>query len=248
MIQTPYYIESTDSTNNFLKEISKQESLSEGFMVYTDFQTAGKGQPGNSWESEKGKNLLFSILLKPQNIPIYKQFILSQITALAIKNVLDKYTDNITIKWPNDIYWRDKKICGILIENSLIRDKIDRCIIGIGLNINQEIFTSKALNPVSLKQINGKELDREIILSKIHYNLMELYRNPDLEKIQNLYFGSLYRKNGFHPYINTVSKEYFLARIESVEPDGKLILITNKNERKEFYFKEVIFVIHQSVK
>lgn len=248
MIQTPYYIESTESTNNLLKEISKQESLSEGFMVYTDFQAAGKGQPGNSWESEKGKNLLFSILLKPQDIPIYKQFILSQITALAIKNVLDKYTDNITIKWPNDIYWRDKKICGILIENTLIRDKIDRCIIGIGLNINQEFFTSKAPNPVSLKQINRKELDRETILSEIHSRLMDLYRNPDPEKIQNLYFESLYRKNGFHPYIDTASKEYFLAKIKSVEPDGKLILITNKDERKEFYFKEVIFDIHQSVK
>ncbi len=241
MTDTFFYIPEINSTNNLLREMARQERLPEGFLVYSDFQTAGKGQPGNSWESENGKNLLFSILLYPENIQINKQFILSQLTCLAIKKVLDQYTDGISIKWSNDIYWNEKKICGILIENSLIRDKIEQCIIGIGLNINQEIFTSNAPNPISLKHITGKEMDREKILFDIHKELINLYKNLDFEKIQKEYHQNLYRKEGFHPYIDTTTKEDFLARIEKVEPDGKLILITEKGTRKEYYFKEVVF-------
>ncbi len=241
MTDTFIYLPETNSTNNLLREMARQERLPEGFLVYSDFQTAGKGQPGNSWESENGKNLLFSILLFPENIQINKQFILSQLTCLAIKKVLDQYTDGISIKWSNDIYWNEKKICGILIENSLIRDKIGQCIIGIGLNINQVIFTSNAPNPVSLKQITGKEMDREKILSDIHKELINLYKNLDFNKIQKEYHQNLYRHDAFYPYTDATTKEDFLARIEKVEPDGKLILITENGERKEYYFKEVVF-------
>ena len=115
MTPTRYYIASTDSTNVLLQEMMRLEKLPEGFLLYTDFQTAGKGQPGNTWESENGKNLLFSMLLYPHSIKVYEQFILSEITGLAIRKVLEKYTDDICIKWPNDIYWKDKKIAGILI-------------------------------------------------------------------------------------------------------------------------------------
>lgn len=236
-----FYIKETESTNNLLREMSRKQKLPEGFMVYTDFQTAGKGQPGNSWESERGKNALFSILLYPENIKINKQFILSQLTCLAIKHVLDKYTDEIAIKWSNDIYWKEKKICGILIENSLMRDKIDKCIIGIGLNINQEIFTSNAPNPVSLKQIIGKEIDTKKILSDIREQIITLYQNLDFEQIQQDYHQNLYRKDGFHPYIDAKTKEHFSAKIEKVEADGKLVFTTDNGERKEYYFKEVVF-------
>lgn len=241
MIQNLFFIPETASTNNLLKELSIKKQLPEGFLVHTDFQTAGKGQQGNSWESENGKNLLFSIILYPENIQISKQFILSQITCLAVKKVLDEYTDEISIKWSNDIYWKEKKICGILIENSLLRDKIDKCIIGIGLNINQEIFTGNAPNPVSLKQITGKEMNREKILAAIHKKLMEIYNNLDFDQIQHEYHKNLYRKDGFHPYADAATKERFNARIERVEPDGKLILITENSEKREYYFKEVVF-------
>ena len=240
MNQLYHFTDSTGSTNNLLKELSVKEKLPEGYLVYTDFQTAGKGQPGNSWESENGKNLLFSILLYPHNIRVTEQFILSQITCLAIKKVLDKYSDEITVKWPNDIYWKDKKIGGILIENSLMRDKIDRCIVGIGLNVNQEKFTGNAPNPVSLKQITGKKTDREMILQDIHHQLIKLYLNADIEKTQQEYHACLYRKDGFHPYIDASSHELFFARIEQVNPDGKLVLITKKGEKRGYYFKEVI--------
>ena len=140
MTTTKFYIKETDSTNNLIRKMMQDENLPEGFLVYTDFQTAGKGQPGNTWESEAGKNLLFSIVLYPHEIPIHEQFVLSEIASLSIKNILAKYTDGISVKWPNDIYWNDRKIAGILIENSLKKNEINYSIIGIGLNINQTIF------------------------------------------------------------------------------------------------------------
>jgi len=111
-------LEETESTNSYLKGLLKTEHLEEGSVVVADFQTAGRGQMGNSWYSGKGDNLLFSLLIYPIEIPANEQFIISRTISLAIKNTLDQFTDDIRIKWPNDIYWKDRKIAGILIENS----------------------------------------------------------------------------------------------------------------------------------
>ena len=154
----------TDSTNNYLREQSAKARLPEGSLVIADFQTAGKGQVGNSWESEAGKNLMFSILLYPDFLPANRQFLISQIASLSVKETLEKYTDSVTVKWPNDIYWKDRKICGMLIENDLSGQHLYCSVVGIGLNINQEIFRSDAPNPVSLTQITGKTYDREDVL------------------------------------------------------------------------------------
>ena len=243
MTPTRYYTASTASTNTFLHEMMRQDKLPEGFLLYTDFQTAGKGQPGNTWESENGKNLLFSMLLYPHSIKVYEQFILSEITGLAIRKVLEKYTDDICIKWPNDIYWKDKKIAGILIENSLFRDRIDTCIIGIGLNVNQEVFISNAPNPVSLRQITGNDVNREILLMEIQAELLNIYQNYSPEFIHQEYLNNLYRRNGFHRYAETTANTVFDAEIEDVLPDGRLILRIQAGEIKSYYFKEIQFVI-----
>ena len=243
MTPTRYYTASTASTNTFLHEMMRQDKLPEGFLLYTDFQTAGKGQPGNTWESENGKNLLFSMLLYPHSIKVYEQFILSEITGLAIRKVLEKYTDDICIKWPNDIYWKDKKIAGILIENSLFRDRIDTCIIGIGLNVNQEVFISNAPNPVSLRQITGNDINREILLMEIQAELLNIYQNYSPEFIHQEYLNNLYRRNGFHRYAETAANTVFDAEVEDVLPDGRLILRTQAGEIKSYYFKEIQFVI-----
>lgn len=235
------YIEQTDSTNRLIKERLQSEKPEEGFLLYTDFQTAGKGQAGNSWESEAGKNLLFSLLLYPHHIKITQYFLISQITSLAIYNILSEYSDETSIKWPNDIYWREKKIGGILIENSLFRDQIRHSIIGVGLNINQEKFFSDAPNPVSLKQITGKEQNRDDILRKLHSELLRIYKEFSAEEIQRLYHQNLYRKEGFHPYTDSESGEQFSAKIRAVEQDGRLILEDKAGEIREFYFKEVVF-------
>lgn len=146
------------------------------------FQTAGRGQRGNSWESEDGANLLFSFVLYPDFLEARKQFYLSQITALALQEVLSQYTDGIRIKWPNDIYWKDKKICGTLIENDLTGIHISRSISGTGVNLNQERFVSDAPNPVSLFQITGQRYDRKEILHQLMERVAHYYTLLKTEK------------------------------------------------------------------
>ena len=234
------FVKETHSTNVLLWEMIRKQSIPDGFVVWTDFQTEGKGQIGNSWEAEKGKNLLFSMVLYPKQIPVDEQFLISQIVSVAIKKALDKYAGNVTIKWPNDIYWNDKKLGGILIENSLQGGKIKSTVIGIGLNINQAKFVSDAPNPVSLLQISGKSSNRKSILNQIIRNVMELYTDMNVEKIREEYSASLYRKSGFH--IFSTENETFKAQLISTHPDGQLELETESGERRGYYFKEVQFV------
>lgn len=234
------FIQQTQSTNALLWEMLRKERLSEGFVVYTDFQTAGKGQIGNSWESEARKNLLFSMVFYPQKIPLDQLFLISQFVSLGIKKALDKYVDGISVKWPNDIYWNEKKVCGILIENSLQANKV-RTVVGIGLNVNQKVFVGDAPNPASLRQIIGKPVDRKLLLNRIVQNILELYSALDVEKIRLEYACALYRKDGFHAYI--AEGESFQAKIVLVHPDGQLELETTSGERKGFYFKEVQFLM-----
>lgn len=177
----------------------------EGSLVIADFQTAGKGQVGNSWESEAGKNLMFSILLYPDFLPANRQFLISQIASLSVKETLEKYTDSVTVKWPNDIYWKDRKICGMLIENDLSGQHLYCSVVGIGLNINQEIFRSDAPNPVSLTQITGKTYDREDVLVcflRIFFNYYFLLLQEKEEEIRAAYMAALYHGDGYYFYID----------------------------------------------
>ncbi|MDR1090524.1 MAG: biotin--[acetyl-CoA-carboxylase] ligase, partial [Prevotella sp.] len=165
------HVKECGSTNNALSEINKKKPQEENTILWSDFQSAGKGQRGNKWESEKGKNLLFSILLYPE-IKANEQFIISQVVSLAVAGCLLNYTEDITIKWPNDIYWKEKKICGILVGNVLEGDYIKQSIAGIGININQTLFVSDAPNPVSLKQITGEKYNIFEILDKVRVNIL----------------------------------------------------------------------------
>ena len=235
------YIKSTPSTNDFLKDFIRKNKVPEGFTVYTDFQTKGKGQVGNKWNAEKGKNLLFSIIIFPSDILIPLQFIISQIISIAVVKTLEKYIDNVKIKWPNDIYWNNKKLGGILIENSLQSNFIKYSIIGVGINVNQIAFPSEIPNPVSMKQIIGKSLDRKRIFEDIIGNFSVLFNDRNKFNIKEKYLNSLFRKDEFYPY-KTIDGELFLAKVADIESDGKLILQTSKNEIKEFYFKEIEFV------
>ena len=234
-------ISETNSTNALLWEMVRGNKLPEGFTLHADFQTAGKGQIGNSWESASGKNLLFSTVLYPVHIAPDEQFLVSQLVSIGIKRVLDEYAKDITVKWPNDIYWNDKKIAGILIENSLQGNRIKAVVIGIGLNVNQKEFLSKAPNPVSLLHIIGKRQNRKKLLERICKSIFELYEELDTDKIRSEYAKALYRKDGFHAY--STDTESFRAKIITVCPDGQLVLETDKGDRKEFYFKEVKFII-----
>jgi len=236
------YIKETDSTSTYLRKLSIERELAEGLVVYTDYQAAGRGQRGNSWQSEDGQNLLFSTILYPSFIDVSKPFILSQIVSLGIKNILDEYVDGITIKWPNDIYWRDKKICGILVENDIQGTVISKTIIGIGININQENFGEGSGNPVSMKQITLKDYNRGEILRKIIDEILLLYKasktNPS--SIICKYKEHLYRKTGYHLFGDDSGR--FYAEIIDVELSGFLVLKTKQDKIRRYAFKEVRFL------
>ena len=234
----------TTSTNSLLRELVIKESLAEGSVVVADFQTAGRGQIGNTWESEAGKNLMFSLVLYPTCIPANRQFLISQIAALSVKEALDLYADHITVKWPNDIYWKDRKICGMLIENDLSGQHLYCSVVGIGLNINQEIFRSDAPNPVSLTQITGKTYDREDVLVcflRIFFNYYFLLLQEKEEEIRAAYMAALYHGDGYYFYIDENGS--FEARIHAIEPTGHLILQLRDGERRRYAFKEVTTVV-----
>ena len=238
------HIRETNSTNNYLKELLQTQNVDEGTVVWADFQSAGKGQRGNGWESEAGKNILFSIVLFPGFLKAGEQFILSQIVSLAVANCLQEYTAGISIKWPNDIYWNEKKICGILLENTILEDNIGHSVAGIGININQENFRSDAPNPVSLKQITNRDYNLEEILKTVVDNINVYYQQIKIGKTDSLikqYKESLFRKDGYHLYNDGISN--FLARIQDVDSSGILILKTKEGEERHFAFKEVKYII-----
>ena len=242
------HINETNSTNNYLQTLCARQQTEEFTTVVADFQTSGRGQRGNSWEAEPDKNLLFSFVIFPVFLEAKQQFLISQIVSLAIKEELDTYTTDISIKWPNDIYWKDKKICGILIENDLSGHHIRRSIAGIGININQEVFNSDAPNPVSLKQITGKEHDRYEILAHILRRVQIYYNSLQMEdfavysdEISTRYARSLFRRRGLHPYEDANGK--FLARLLRVEQDGRFVLEDEGGSEREYLFKEVQYIL-----
>ena len=198
------YIEQTNSTNTLIKErYTEREHL---FYIRTGFQTAGRGQSGNGWESERGKNILVSVLLKDIRIEPARQFALSVAVSLGVRDMLAEQiasagldTGRLTIKWPNDIYWDDGKICGILIETALSGMRIDHAIAGIGININQTEWTGNAPNPVSLKQITGKDYDTEELNDRLMKHIAIRTQEAGETKQKAEYMNSLYRRDGACP-------------------------------------------------
>lgn len=235
-------LQEVDSTNRFLKEM-KDSDVETLTIAVADYQTAGKGQGTHTWEGEAGKNLLFSMMVSPHWVPVRQQFLLSEAGALAIKDALDAYTEGITLKWPNDVYWNDKKISGTLIETSIDSKGIKRCIFGIGININQLEFKSDAPNPVSLAQILGHEVDREEVLQKIieaFGRYYELLRRADYQDVSGIYHLSLYRRKGYHWYEDKDGK--FEGAFVEVEDDGHLILHDKKGVIRSYAFGELKFI------
>ena len=245
-----HFIEEIDSTSIELRRCIDEGHLPHGYCISADFQTAGHGQATNSWESEKGKNLLFSVLLRPNIIKASELFVITEFITLAIVNTLqDEIRQEITIKWPNDIYVGDCKLCGILIKNALCGATIDTCVAGIGININQDVFLSDAPNPISLKQLTGRIHNREVILEEIYKNILSYYDylvdNDDLSirnSLHHEYMNHLYRRSGYHKYAMP-NGEVFEAEIYDIGPQGHLTLLLGTGEMRTFAFKEVIFVI-----
>lgn len=214
----------------------------ESQLITTDFQTSGRGQRGNHWESERGKNLLFSIAFAP-NMEATRQFRLSQAAALSIIASLKPYCPNgLTIKWPNDIYYDDSKLAGMLLEHELRGSRILRTTLGIGLNVNQENFHSDAPNPISLRQIVGHELPRhEILKSFLEHWESYLSKARSAEGLQEEYKRVLYRREDFHAYSD--NQGVFQAQFDDIQPDGRLRLRLENADIRTYAFKEVAYII-----
>lgn len=251
------YIRQTNSTSTLLRE-QYTDALPDMYTIRTDYQSAGRGQAGNGWESEDGKNLLFSTLMRC-NVAAGEQFRLTMMVSVAMVEVLSHYlqAEALHIKWPNDIYYGDKKLSGILVENTLMGGRVTYSIVGVGLNVNQQEFHSKAPNPVSMRLITGKEYDVEILLTEYLEALRTLTRCAQ-DRLKDMYMTHLYRREGWFPYVErgvnitptdivcagkATDNSAFLAEIEDVTDMGELVLRTEKGERKTYHFKQIRFVI-----
>jgi BirA family biotin operon repressor/biotin-[acetyl-CoA-carboxylase] ligase len=235
------FVPDCPSTNTLALQISQQSAVSEGTLVITDHQTAGKGQRGNVWEAEPRQNLTFSLILKPRFLAINKQFFLNIVISLALRDYLkEKTSDNIYIKWPNDILVHEKKISGILIENQLQRSAITNTIAGIGFNVNQTQFSSP--HATSLAAITGKtfNLDSELslLLEVIESRYLQL-RGGQYDLLMNAYLASLFRRQQKHTFSS--NGHLFEGVIEDLDESGRLRIQTNEGVRS-FGIKEIQYV------
>jgi len=232
------------STNSVAAAILDTEKPAEGTLITAAFQEKGRGQTGNTWESEAGKNLLMSIILYPVMVKAEDQFIISQMVSLAVYDLISRETPGAKIKWPNDIYVKDDKIAGILIENSVMGNSITGTVAGIGLNVNQEKFTGNAPNPVSLTNITGKSYDIEDVLNELATLLGERYRmiiRNEKEQLHKDYHQALYRHAEWHRYKDLNGE--FTGIIENVGSGGLLTVRRENGVQKEYAFKEIEYLL-----
>ncbi|MBQ1816060.1 MAG: biotin--[Bacteroidaceae bacterium] len=238
------HFDTLDSTNAEAHRMVASGVDGNGLLLWADYQQAGRGQTGNHWESDAGKNLLLTLCVRPTFLQSKNQFLLSEVVSLAACTTLNDQVGGFVVKWPNDIYYDVKKVCGILIELTLTSAYVAQSFIGIGINVNQDLFNSDAPNPVSLKQITGKTFDREELLHLfLHY--FDYYYNKlercQYQHIRQEYKEMLFRREGMHPYRDT--NGLFMAQIVDVLQDGHLILRDEENRERRYMFKEVECVL-----
>lgn len=240
-----FHVAETDST--FLEIARVEERLrQEGavlpdyIVVDADFQTAGRGQQGNSWESERGRNLMFSIAFRPVGVEVARQFRLSQVMALAVCETLNNIMEGFRIKWPNDIYYGEAKVCGTLFETTWRGREVDRCVVGVGVNVNQTEFRSSAPNPISLRILTGKTEDCRQLLTDIVRrftdSLQRFYAGAD-SAVATRFEELMIWRDGLHTYRD--GNGQFRARMEGVEADGHLRLRDADGALRRYMFKEV---------
>ncbi len=238
-------LDQVDSTNNFALGLLKGTSLEEGAVITTTCQTRGKGQRGNSWESDPGLNITCSIILRPTFLDLAQQFDLTRVVSLAMTDVLQKLlpTHDVKVKWPNDIFVGKQKIAGILIENVVLGSQLSYSVIGIGLNVNQQEFVANGLNAVSLLNCAGHKFDLEEVLKLICGSVEARYlqlRSGKLAILRELYLERL-----FNAGINSQFTDFnaiFEATIVDVTVDGHLILQDLRGVQRKFAMKEVAWV------
>lgn len=243
----PFHLIELPETTSTNDEVKRRLSCYDDKLLVVSAlsQTAGRGQKGNKWESHPRENLLFSIGIKPHFLLPRCQFLLLQAASLATCRALNQYATGFKIKWPNDIYYGERKISGTLIEVELHGNNISQCVLGTGINLNQTSFSSDPPNPISLKMITGRHVEPNQVLSVIvsyfasYYSMLE---QDEGDSIREQYCGMLFRREGFHAYRD--GNGVFSARLEHVEPDGHLLLRDTDGHLRRYGFKEVRFVLN----
>lgn len=260
------HFEEIDSTSSYLaRKFLDKPDLPAWHICSADFQSAGRGQRGNRWESGSGENLTFSIFLRPDFINVNRQFLLVELFALAVKEFLEGYGIAARIKWPNDIYVGNRKICGMLFENSISDSRFSTSIVGIGLNLNQMEFSSNAVNPTSVAIETGSCVNREKAFTNLVDSCFRRYTNlaigittPQATEVE--YLSAMYRLGEFHSFQRLVpgteplnvtykkdalnnSNEIFSAKVCGVTAEGLLELEKSDGSIETFGFKEVKFLI-----
>lgn len=241
------HLKEIDSTNRYMMDWVARDRPEEGTMVISDFQTAGRGVDENRWESEHGRNLTFSFVLYPHFLAIEAQFYLNKAISLGVYDLVREMIPGnikVSIKWPNDIYVGDHKVAGILIQNGVKSNRFDSCVVGIGLNVNQEGFGQDVSNPVSLKMVTGIESDLQMILDRMNIRLKErlkLLKEGSKQDLDEQYLKVLYRFRelaAFH-----YKGENIHAMISGVNRYGQLLLEIPGDRIIECDLKEIKFII-----
>ena len=263
-------LDEVDSTNNYLRHLETTDDH-RMTLVTAEFQTAGRGAGTNHWESTRGENLLLSLCIHPTNLPARRMFAISEATALAVHDSLTLTLSQeggtssrqlthplegrkkaFSVKWPNDIYYADYKVAGMLIENDLQGARVLRSTIGIGININQRRFLSDAPNPRSLADIVGHDIERQLVLKQFidrfthYFEQIETGQEDALDALHENYKSRLYRFSEEHIYSDKDGT--FRATITDVEPSGHLILRDTQGILRRYAFKEVSFSLLTSQK
>lgn len=246
MIPAPPEIEiigSSQSTNSELAAVAA--SRRHGYTIMARIQTAGRGQRGNTWESEPYANITLSTLLRPHDLEARDQFALSEAVSLGITDTLARYGIDARIKWPNDIYAGDMKICGILIENSLTGKYIERSIAGIGLNVNQMAWTGSAPNPISMAMVTGRTFDVDNIAETLVSDILQRVAGCETRRheLHARYMTLLWRNSGLHPYMDSATGQRFEAAITDIAPTGHITLTLADGTSRTYAFKEVSAVL-----
>ncbi len=243
--QTIVILGQVGSTNNYATAQVRENEVEEGSVFLAVDQNKGRGQQSNQWESAPGKNITCSIVLHPDFLEIKDQFMLSKAVCLGISDYLNAYVKNVRIKWPNDIYVDERKICGILIENAIMNGRFSSSVVGLGLNINQEQFLSDAPNPVSLFQLTGNTYDLSAELEKLCQELDRYYCmliDGKYEFINQLFEERMFRKGEWHQFKD--EQRSYEGRILGVNEIGQLKIEDREGRIQEYHFKEVSYLMN----
>lgn len=236
-----------DSTSSFLKEMAKNTELVNYTVVTAEEQSAGRGQMGTTWVSKPGENLLFTLYVDIEEYKLNDPLVISYLVALSLLTTIQEVLGEgfgLTIKWPNDIMSRNKKIAGILIENRWKNNLLKDLFIGIGLNVHQVDFNETLYKASSLKKISNKEFDKDLILenfvNKVKQELLYFKDGVDLQNLKERYLKNLYRFQ--KPSMFKTQEKVFLGKIIGVDEQGRLLVMNEDDSIVEYALKEITFL------